>query len=406
MVRCLFFLVFFIIVSVFSPARGAEEDNRDEMYRNLDLFGEALVIIQKKYVEAEDPKELIYGAIEGLLLRLDPYSQFLEPDDYKELVAETEGQFGGLGIEITLREGLLTIVSPLEDTPAWRAGIKPGDIIVKIDGELTKNITLNEAVKKMRGDPGTDVVLTILREDEGAIKEFTITRDIIKIKDIRHSLLFEDNIGYIRLSEFRESTDKDLDKALAGLQEQGMKGLILDLRNNPGGLLDSAAKVASRFLNDNLLIVYTESRTGREFQFRSLRLSPKYLDIPMVVLINTGSASGSEIVAAALRDHQRAILLGEKSFGKGSVQTVIPLSDGSAIRLTTSKYYTPRGISIHDKGIDPDIIVSGRDLGGGPDDVFDNIDKEEGGFEYKKDYQIVRALDLIKGLLVLSSQKE
>ena len=400
---CIFSLSLNNIVSAGEKKEAkAVSIKKDDIYKKLDLFGEALAVIQKKYVEKASPKDLIYGALNGLLFSLDPYSQFLTPEDYKELLVETEGKFGGLGIEITMRNGLLTIVSPIEGTPAWEAGLKAGDIIVKIDGKLTKGITLNGAVKKLRGKPGTKVKLTILREKDRKIDEVTITRKIIKIKDIKRALILEDGIGYIRLTEFRENTAKDLSKALAKLKKEGMKALILDLRNNPGGLLNSAVDVASKFLKDGKLIVYTKSRTGREVKYTSLPEKDKFLNMPMVVMINRGSASGSEIVAAGLRENKRAILLGDRSFGKACVQTIIPLSDGSALRLTTAKYYTPLGHSIHEKGIHPDITVTKEKAQGKKEDVFKTI-KGKKKFDYTKDYQILRALDLIKGLLVLAS---
>jgi len=386
---------------------SSEEKAKDELYRELDLLGEALSIVSKKYVEEKPLKDLIYGAIEGVASSLDSYSQFLKPEDYKELLVETEGKFGGLGIEITIRDGLLTVVSPLEDTPAFKAGLRAGDIIVKINGEITKGITLNEAVKKLRGQPGTQVKLTILKEKTKQIQEVTITRDIIKIQDVKRALILEDGIAYLKLSEFREDTAKELAQALRDLEKKGMKALILDLRNNPGGLLVSAVEVASRFLPKDKVIVSTKSRNAETLVYKSLSSSSKYLDIPMVVLINRGSASGSEIVAAALRENKRAILIGEKSFGKASVQSVLPLSDGSALRITTAKYYTPEGKSIHQNGVEPDIVVT-KEVSDQPEqeDVFERIKEERSKeFDYKKDYQLVRAIDLVKGLLVLSHKE-
>ncbi|MFH1504895.1 MAG: S41 family peptidase [Candidatus Omnitrophota bacterium] len=374
---------------------------KDKLFRELDVFAESLAVIEKKYVEDEPPQDLIYGAMKGLLSTLDSYSQFLTPDDFKNLIVETEGKFGGLGIEITIRDSMLTIISPIEDTPAWKAGIEPGDIIVKIDGELTKDITLNEAVKKLRGQPQTEVTLTVFREKDRIVKDIKIMRGIIKIQDIKRALFLEENIGYVKIGEFRETTSKDLGKALEGLEKQGLKALIVDVRNNPGGLLISSIDISSRFLKDGDVVVSTKSRSEPERIYKSVSLGQKYIDIPIVVLVNKGSASASEILAAALRDNKRAILLGETTFGKGSVQTIIPLSDGSALRLTTSKYYTPAGVSIHDKGIIPDIIVNKEVVEEGQRDVFEEIIEEKKDFDYKKDYQIVRALDLIKGLLVL-----
>jgi carboxyl-terminal processing protease len=376
--------------------------DKDTLYKELDIFAEGLAVIESKHVEEHSPQDLIYGAMEGLLSSLDSYSQFLTPDEYKELLVETEGKFGGLGIEITIKDGLLTVVSPIEDTPAWKLGVKAGDIIVKIDGELTKGITLTEAVKKLRGKPGTKVTITVLREEKRRLKDITITREIIKIRDIKRALILEEGIGYVRITEFRENTAKDLSKALKELSSKGLKGLIIDVRNNPGGLLSSAVEVSSLFLENSKIIVSTKSRSNEERVYKSLTLPKKYLDIPMVVLINKGSASGSEILAASLRENGRAILLGEVTFGKGSVQTIVPLSDGSALRLTTSKYYTPLGRSIHEKGIKPDIAVEKEKVGNeGKEDVFEELEKKE-QFNYKKDYQILRAVDLIKGILVLS----
>jgi carboxyl-terminal processing protease len=376
---------------------------KEEVYKELDLFAEGLAIVEDKFVEKKSFKDLIYGAMEGLLSSLDAYSEFLTPDEYKELLVETEGKFGGLGIEITIKDGLLTIVSPIEDTPAWRAGLKAGDIIVKIDGELTKGITLNQAVKKLRGKPGTKVTITVLREKDKRIEDITITRGIIKIKDIKRSLILEDGIGYVRIAEFRENTAQDLKKALKDLEKKGLKGLIIDVRNNPGGLLSSAIEVANLFLENGKVIVSTKSRTEEERIYKSFPTLGKYVNIPLVVLINKGSASGSEILAASLRENKRAILLGEPTFGKASVQTIVPLSDGSALRITTARYYTPSGRSIQEKGVESDIFVEEKEVEV-KEDVFERLEKKE-KFNYKKDYQIVRALDLIKGLLVISSGK-
>lgn len=379
----------------------------DSLYQDLDLFGETLSIIQNKYVEPKEFKDLIYGALSGLAGSLDSYSQFLKPEDYKELLVETEGKFGGLGIEITMIDGLLTIVSPIEGTPADKAGLKPGDIIIKIDGEVTKGITLNDAVKKLRGDPGEEVTITILRESDRHIENVTIVRDVIKIKDIREARILEDTIAYVKLTEFREKTARDLDTALKTLADQKMGALILDLRYNPGGLLLSAVDVASRFLDTGKVIVSTKSRKEEELVYKSVPYARKYLDIPVVVLINKGSASGSEIVAAALKDNKRAILVGEKSFGKASVQSVVPLSDGSALRFTSAKYYTPSGESIHEKGVTPDIFVERKEIEDQvqtQEDVFEKIKhKTQEEFDYTKDYQLTRAVDLVKGLLVLHS---
>jgi len=403
--KCLFFVIIIgIIILGLSSSLCLAAENKEDMYRELEIFAEGLAVIEDEYVETKPSQDLIYGAMRGLLMSLDSYSQFLDPDDYKNLLVETEGKFGGLGIEITIKDGVLTIVSPMEDTPAWEAGIKPGDIIVKIDGEVTKDITLNEAVKKLRGDPGTKVVVTVFHETDRKIEDITITRGVIKIKDIKRAEILEEGIGCVKIAEFRETTARDLKKALEKLSKDGLKALIIDVRNNPGGLLNSAIDVSSRFLKNGEVVVSTESRSNGKHVYKSVSLAKKYLDIPIVVLINKGSASGSEIVAAALRENGRAVLLGETSFGKGSVQTIIPLSDGSALRLTTSKYYTPSGRSIHEKGVDPDVLVEKVEVENPEKDVFKELDKKK-EYKYKNDYQMVRAVDLIRGLLVLNSGK-
>lgn len=386
----------------------AQKEYKEKIYRGLDLLGTTLSIVEDKYVDKVDPQKVIYGAIRGLVNSLDSYSQFLTPEDYKELLVETEGEFGGIGVQITIKDGLLTIVSPLEDTPAWREGLEAGDIIVKINDEEIPNITLNEAVSKLRGEPGTTVKITVLKAKTKNFQEYTITREIIKLDDIKNVSILRDGIGYVKIMEFRESTFDNLVKALEKLEKESMRGCIIDLRNNPGGLLTSAVKITSLFLEDGNSIVTTKSRDESDMEYKSLKLKKKYLDIPLVVLINKGSASASEIFASALQDHRRAIIMGETSFGKGSVQTVIPLPDGSALRLTTAKYYTPKGRDIKEKGIDPDIIVVSETKKEVADsqDVFEQLKSERKEFfDYKKDYLIVRALDLLKGILVISNKQ-
>jgi len=333
-------------------------ETKDDLYSQIELFSYALTTVQSEYSDEPLPKDLIYGSLKGMLSSLDPHSQFLTPDDYTDLKTETRGKFGGLGIEISIRDGLLTIISPLEGTPAWDVGLKAGDRIVKIEDDLTRDITLSEAVKKLRGKPGTSVTITVLREDEFKIHEFTIKRAIIKIQDIKDAMILKDKVGYVRLVEFREESHRELRKELQKLKNMEADSLILDLRNNPGGLLNVAIKVAEEFLSKGELIVSTKGRRpSQTTKAISNNTADLYRDWPIVVLINEGSASGSEIVAGALKDNGRAIIVGAKSFGKGSVQSVIPLPDGSGLRLTTSKYYTPSGISIHGTGIEPDIIV-------------------------------------------------
>jgi len=333
-------------------------ETKDDLYNQIELFSYALTTIQSEYSDEPKPKDLIYGSLKGMLASLDPHSQFLDPDDYKELKTETEGKFGGLGIEISVRDGLLTVITPLEDTPAWRAGIKAGDKIVKIGDEITKDMTLSEAVKKLRGKPGTDIKITVLRESEFKLHDFTITREIIHVQDVKDTRILQDKIGYVRLVEFREDTAKEFHKALSDLKSQGAESLILDLRNNPGGLLNVAIKTTEEFLPEGKMIVSTKGRhPTQNTETKSRNPSKDFTTWPMVVLINEGSASGSEILAGALKDNKRAVIVGAKSFGKGSVQSVIPLPDGSGLRLTTSKYFTPSGKSIHGIGITPDVEV-------------------------------------------------
>ena len=410
-----------VVAAVIAVASIAISQNsrvkRDELYRVIDLFSDSFAIIQSDYVEEIDPKTLVYGALKGMLLSLDAHSQFMDPETYNELKIDTTGQFGGLGIEITIKDGLLTVVTPIEDTPAWRAGIKAGDRIVKVNGELTRDISLTEAVKKLRGKPKTEINMTVLREGEGKLLDFKIVREIIKIKDIKDACILKDGIGYIRLVEFRQNTPQDVRAAIRSLKEQGLQALILDLRNNPGGLLDVAVKVTEDFLEKGKLIVSTRGRKeDQNLEFYSKNKKAD-LDLPLLVLINHGSASGSEIVAAAFQDYHRAIILGTKTFGKGSVQTVIPLSDGSAIRLTTSKYFSPNGRAIHGQGIEPDIIVEEAKVELAEEekeqeelakDIFEELEEEEikEGLEeeipeqYRKDNQLMQAMDVLRAIKI------
>lgn len=403
-----------------------KEQRQEELYNQVQLFSYALMTIQSEYVEEQQPKDLIYGSLKGMLSSLDPHSQFLNPEDFEDLRTETQGKFGGLGIEITIKDSLLTIVTPIEDTPAWESGLRAGDKIVKIEDELTRDITLNEAVKKLRGDPGTDVTITILRESTFEIKDVTITRAIIKIQDVKDVHVIEDNIGYIRLTEFREDSFKEFHKAIEALKEQEADSLILDLRNNPGGLLSVAIDITEEFLPEGQLIVSTKGRhKNQDSETRSENKKPLVEGWPVVVLINEGSASGSEILAGALRDNKRGVILGEKSFGKGSVQSVIPMPDGSGLRLTTAKYFTPSGESIHGIGIEPDIKVAriyeedkedveDEDKKKNVDDIFkeveqkneDPAEKEKKEKELKRDErlaednQVQSAISVIKGIRV------
>ena len=310
-------------------------------------------------MEETKSKDLIYGAIKGMLETLDPHSAFMPPNMYKEMQEETKGRFEGLGIEITIKDGILTVVSPIEDTPAFKAGILAGDQIIKIDGDSTKNFTLMDSVKRLRGPRGSKVTITIMREGFTKPKEFTLVRDVIPVRSVRHELL-EKNYGYIRISQFQEKTDGEFEKAMKALEEESkgtLRGLILDLRNNPGGLLDQAVKISDRFIDSGLIVSVEGRKEDQRIKFYA-HPDGQLSRYPLVVLVNGGSASGAEIVAGAIQDHGRGILLGTHTFGKGSVQTIIPLKDWSGLRLTTARYYTPNGRSIQAKGIVPDFIVN------------------------------------------------
>jgi carboxyl-terminal processing protease len=410
---------------------GCSEAETGTPYKELEQFTDVLTIIQKNYVEEVPLPKLIEGAINGMLGVLDPHSSYLSPEMYREMQIDTTGEFGGLGIEITLKDGVLTIVSPIEDTPADRMGLAAGDMIVKIGDRLTKDLSIMEAVKLMRGAAGTEITITIMRDAFDKPQEFTLTREIIKVKSVKSRML-DDGFGYVRLAQFQERSAKDLKNALKKLHAQaegGLRGLVLDLRNNPGGLLEQAADVADLFLREGL-IVYTEGRVeDSRMRFEAHRLGTE-TDYPMVVLINGGSASASEIVAGALQDNHRAVILGTQSFGKGSVQTVISLENESGLRLTTARYYTPSGTSIQAKGITPDIVVRPMELkevtdgftvrekdlenhfeGDGREPAGTDDEKTSGSAvsleqTLQKDYQLLRALDLLKGWQLLKDLKE
>ncbi len=326
-----------------------------ETYEELRPFTEVLNKVQRDYVEDTKTRDIVYGAIRGLLNTLDPHSAFMPPDVYKEMQVDTKGEFGGLGIQIGLKDERLTVIAPIEGTPADRAGILAGDRIIKIDGATTKDLTLMDAVNKMRGATGTKVTLTLEREGAASPLDVTLVREIIKIQSTRHKVL-DNGIGYVRLTQFQEQTGEDLAKALESLREKNMQSLVLDLRNNPGGLLTSAVEVSEQFLPKGKVVVSIKGRQGKAEEYTADGDHP-ILDLPMIVLVNEGSASASEIVAGAMQDWGRAVVVGTTTFGKGSVQTIIPLSDGSALRLTTAKYYTPKGRSIQNTGIDPTIVV-------------------------------------------------
>jgi carboxyl-terminal processing protease len=406
----------------------AQQDTQ-ETYQLLNLFGDVFERVRRDYVEEVSDKKLIEAAINGMLTSLDPHSGYLNEKNFEEMQVQTKGEFGGLGIEVTMENGLVKVVSPIDDTPAFKAGIQAGDYISQIDDEQVMGLALSDAVEKMRGKVGSEIKITVLREGLKEPLEIKIIRDLIKIKSIRFHA--EGNIGYVRVTSFSEQTTANMMKAIESLETEikDMKGLVLDLRNNPGGLLDQAISVSDAFL-DKGEIVSTRERNPNDTQRFTANGGDILQGRPMVVLINQGSASASEIVAGALKDHKRAIIMGTKSFGKGSVQTVIPLKEYGAMRLTTSRYYTPSGVSIQATGILPDIEVKAAkieeveakakprteaDLRGSL--INDQLKKNplispklplsaiKEGEDGKADYQLARALDLIHGLVIYQTSE-
>jgi len=334
-----------------SQGRKSEE----ELYRQIELFIDAMKTIKQEYVEDVSDQKLIYGSLKGMLLSLDPYSSFLEPEMRRELQMETSGEFEGVGMEITVKDHIVTVVSPIEDTPAWRAGIKPGDRIVEIDGQSTKGMSSMDAAAKLRGKRGTSVTISVMRENVPKLMKFTLTRDVILVKSVKRKTF--GTIGYLRISEFQERTTADLEAALKEFNDSSIAGLVLDLRNNPGGLLSSSIEVSECFLPQGKLIVYTQGRDPKDRNVYYSRKKPLWTK-PVVLLVNGGSASASEIVFGAMKDNLKEFRsVGTKTFGKGSVQNIIQLKDGSALRLTIARYYTPAGICIEGQGIQPDVEV-------------------------------------------------
>jgi carboxyl-terminal processing protease len=407
-------LVLVLTVNLVVGARIAsqntkEPDTTEVAFEKMQLLAEVLLQIRQSYVDEEKTnyKDLLYGALRGMLQSLDPHSQFMEPDTFSDMKNDTAGEFGGLGIVIGMRDGILTVIAPMEDTPAYRAGVLHGDKIVAIDGESTENLSLQDAVKKMRGEPGTKVKIKIMRVKPQEIKELELVRAVIKVDSVKGVTMLDDKIGYIRITQFNEPTAEALQKALENLLAKGMKALILDLRNNPGGLLSSAVEVSQKFLKGGEKVVSTKGRAGTGVQTQyAARGKYHYTDLPMVVLVNGGSASASEIVAGALQDYKRAVILGEKTFGKASVQSVLPLDDGSAIRLTTAKYYTPNERMIHEKGIEPDIYIPmpmemwQKVLIKRSRDEIGDVTPDEAGLDLSNavDIQLERAVDFLKAM--------
>ena len=422
-------ILFIFFIYAIIPLKAINADtNRQETYKQLNLFGDVFQRVQEQYVEEVTDKKLIESAISGMLQSLDPHSSYLSADSYKDMQVKTKGKFGGLGIEITMEDGVVKVVSPIDDTPAAKAGMMSGDLIIGVDGESIRGLTINESVSKLRGPVGSKVVITVVRGKKDPY-EIEIKRDIINIKSVKHNII--KNIGYVRLTTFSDTTTSGLEKALTEIKKNignKFQGLILDLRNNPGGLLNQSISVADAFLNQGE-IVSTQGRndddTSRVFAKKGDLINGQ----PLVVLINSGSASASEIVAGALKDHSRAIIIGTRSFGKGSVQSIIPLAGNGAMRLTTARYFTPSGISIQAKGIEPDIIVEAgvtelkkakndnrreENLRGALDknkkskktEIDSDSDKPLTPLEkLLQDNQISRAVDMIKGISLFNKNE-
>jgi len=399
-----------------SSAQAAEQ--KDSVYPNLELFANVLEKVRTEYVDGTNLTyhALVNNALKGMIDSLDPHSEFMDPEEYQELQSDTEGEFGGLGLVVTMKDNYVTVVTPMDDTPGFRAGILSGDRIVKINGHSADKMALPDAVKMLRGKPGTQVTVTIQRPSSGTSKDFTLTRAIISVdmvKDINGKKDFPlgpDKIGYIRITSFGDNTSDELEDALKKLEAQGMQALIIDLRENPGGLLDEAVGVCSKFLPRGQLVVTTE---GRDLDESSTRRANGHGDelkgMPIVVLVNLGSASASEIVTGCLQDLHRAVILGEKTFGKGSVQSIFPLEDGSALKLTTAKYYTPSHRVIHEHGITPDVVVPMTDeqkaallFKRSPGGLYSLSPEERARIEQIQDLQLQRAEDLLKGILLYS----
>ncbi|MBI5660013.1 MAG: S41 family peptidase [Nitrosomonadales bacterium] len=453
-------LIVGVLFSLHFPAIADKDTETPLPVEELRAFSDVFARIKSDYVEPVTDKKLITEAITGMLSGLDPHSAYLDEEAFKELQVGTHGEFGGLGIEVGMEDGLVKVVSPIEDTPAFQAGIKSGDLIIKLDDTLVKGLTLNDAVKKMRGKPGTKITLTVTRKGEARLLTFTLTRAVIKVQSVK-SKLVEPGYAFVRITQFQERTGENLAAALDSLYKQNggdLKGLVLDLRNDPGGLLNSAVGVSAAFLPKDALVVYTEGRTAdakmrlsatpanyarghndKEDYLKSLPEAVK--SVPVIVLVNGGSASASEIVAGALQDHKRAVVLGTQTFGKGSVQTILPLGNSTAIKLTTARYFTPSGRSIQAKGIVPDIIAEdpatgaqdrglhlreadlGRHLSNGnhPEEKTESAKPaapakttpsgkskddetakpEVAEFGSKNDYQMNQALNLLKGINIL-----
>ncbi|MEY2536822.1 MAG: carboxyl-terminal processing protease [Verrucomicrobiota bacterium] len=416
MKRSLFFNTFLCLLALRFAAAAPANDEEDNGYSQISIFAKAVQLLRQDYVDANKTSyhELITAAMKGMLSSLDPHSQYMDPNDFRDMQDDTRSRFNGLGIEVSIKNGLPTVVSPMEDTPAAKAGILSGDQILKINGTATDKMELQDAVNLLRGPPGQKVTLTLLRPSTKEVKEYALERVEIKVQSVKGARLLDTEltgpfkIGYVRLIQFNEPTAEELSKALDELQKQGMQALILDLRNNPGGLLNSAVDVCSQFLPPKTKVVSIQGRVAsQQKDYTTSSVKKERPQFPMAVLVNEGSASGAEIVSGALKDLHRAILVGETTFGKGSVQNVLQLPDGSALRFTTAKYYTPSKQVIHGNGVTPNIRVAVT-----PDQertLFasrsgDLKPEEEKNIIKTKDPQMLRAIDALKGVMIYAQQ--
>jgi carboxyl-terminal processing protease len=406
-------VIFNVVVGLRVLVSNASADSDDAGYENLTVFTRALQLIRQDYVDPSKIgyKDLTYSALHGMLSALDPHSQFMEPPDYRGMRDETRSEFGGLGIVVSTKDGLLTVISPMEDSPGFRAGILPGDQILRINGKTTEKMSLQDAIELLRGEPGQKVTLTIYRPSSKQTRDYLLQREIIKVASVKDAKILDQTLagnfklGYVRITEFNEPTAQELNRKLGELEAQGMQALMVDLRYNPGGLLTSAVDVCGLFLPPKTMVVYTEGRdASQRREYFTDKNAKQHENFPVVLLVNSGSASGAEIMAGALKDLNRAILVGETTFGKGSVQSVIQLPDGSALRLTTAKYYTPGKQVIHEKGVTPNIkasltsdqeralLLRRRDAPLSPD--------EQKFVSEQKDTQFDRAVDVLKSVMI------
>ncbi len=394
------FLLVNLVIGFRVYAREADRTGEHEAFEKISVMMRVLHLIRQDYVDPDkiDFKRLIYGALQGMVSSLDPFSSFMPPDEYKDMMQSTEGEFGGLGVVVTVRDGFLTVVAPISGTPGSRAGLRAGDQIIKIEQRSTENMDLQQAVKQLKGPPGTQVQITIRRPSTGETRDLTITRAVISVPSVKDVRMLDGDIGYVRITQFNDPTPERLEKALLDLSRgRRLNGLVIDLRNNPGGLLDAAVQACALFLPPKSLVVYTEGRRpSQKREYFTTRKGRKFMDVKIAILVNRGSASAAEIMSACLQDYHRAVLVGERTFGKGTVQNVMELPDGSALRLTVAKYYTPSRRVIHHHGIEPDIKVKLSDEEFGKlIDAQSAVGDEKGKVQFE-DRQLERAVETLK----------